>query len=490
MGTVILIRPKFSKTLQPNPPIGLGYLAAFLKKHNHKVILLDCPILNISNEDIFTIIKKYNPSIVGVTALTAHYDEMRELCNFIYDKRKDCNAQLNFLLIIGGIHVTSLPELSLSECKADLAVLGEGELTLLELADARDKNENPYDIDGVAYYEAGNFKCNKPRELIKNLDDLPFPAWESMPIKRYTYGPHGHDYLRAPFAPILTTRGCPFSCTFCASTNLWRRRIRYRSPKNVVDEMEFLIQNYGVREFHIWDDNITLSKKHIIGICREILQRKLDITLKCANGVRIDSLDEELLTWMKRAGFYLIVLAVESGSQRILNRAKKKLDLQKIPRITKLTQKLGFVTKGFFILGLPGENISSALKTVNYPKKMGLNFAVFFGAVPLPGSEIFYQWIREKKISQIRWLDFQLVSAEFSLNNLDIKTVKNLRNRAILTFYLRPHSLYTLLRFPRVTVHWFNNILLYLIRRFIERNIKKIGFISNVEWFFNNPPAV
>ncbi len=473
MGTVVLIRPKFPKALQPNPPIGLGYLAAVLKKYNHGVILIDCWVREISNERIFDIIKKVKPDLVGVTALTAHYEEMRELCNYIDFKREESNNQLKFLLIIGGVHVTALPELSISECKADLAVLGEGELTLLELVESIDKKENPYKIDGIAYLEKDNFRINKPRDLINNLDDIPFPAWDLMPITHYQQDPHGHDYIRTPFAPILTTRGCPFSCTYCSSTTFWRKRIRYRSPKNVVDEMEFLIQKYGVREIHIWDDNLTLSKEHVIGICREIIRRKLDIALKCPNGIRIDSLDEEILLWMRRAGFYHIVLAVESASQRVLNRAKKRLDLQKVPGIVKLAKRVGFITKGFFILGLPGETISSAMKTINYPKKVGLHFATFFIATPLPGAELFNQWIEEKKISHIKWNVIQLDTGAYSLCDLDIKIVRNLRNRGLLTFFIRPHFLYTLLKFPKVTLNWSKNITISVFRRFFERVIKK-----------------
>ena len=474
MGTVILIRPNFTRTLQPNPPIGLGYLASFLEKNNHKVILIDCRIRNISNETLLNLIKKYRPQVVGITALTAYYEEMRKLCNFIYKKREENDKQLNFLLIIGGIHATALPELSLLECKADLAVLGEGELTLLELIETINKNKSPFEIDGIAYLENGKIKFNKPRELIDDLDKIPFPAWHLMPPNTYPLDPHGHGFKRIPFAPIFTTRGCPFACTYCASTNFWRRRIRFRSPKNVVEEMEFLMKNFGVREFHIWDDNFTISKEHAIEICREIIRRNMDITLKCPNGLRIDSLDEEILTWMKKAGFYQIVLAVESASQRILNNVNKKLSLSKIPRVAKLASKIGLITKGFFILGLPGETINSALITLNYSKKIGLNFVSFFIAQPLPGSELFDQWTYGKQISHINWDDIQFNVGVYSLGYLSIEILTKLRNRGYLIFFFRLKILFTLLKFPKVTINWSKNVLQQIFRRFFERRIKRI----------------
>ncbi|NVM03858.1 MAG: cobalamin B12-binding domain-containing protein, partial [Candidatus Helarchaeota archaeon] len=185
MGTIILIRPTFMKTLQLNPPIGLGYLAAFLEKKSHKVILIDCRTNEFSNDDIIKIIKKYKPKIVGLTALTVYYEEMRELCRYIHVKREGFDSKNKFLLIIGGVHVSALPELSLAECKADLAVLGEGEVTLLDLIEKLDKNENYYDIDGIAYFKNGEFKVNKPRELVKDINTIPFPAWHLIPPNKY-----------------------------------------------------------------------------------------------------------------------------------------------------------------------------------------------------------------------------------------------------------------------------------------------------------------
>jgi len=473
LGIVILIRPKFTKSLQPNPPIGLGYLASVLEKNNHKVIVIDCWIHKMSHEDIFAVIKKVKPDIVGLTALTAHYEEMRDLCYFLYQKRKESNGVLKFLLIVGGIHVTALPELCLSECNADLAVLGEGECTLLELIESIDNHKDPYLIDGIAFLKNNKLLYNNPRPLIKNLDNLPFPAWHLIPITHYPQDPHGHAYKRTPFAPILTTRGCPFSCTYCASTNFWHQTIRFRTPKNVVDEIEFLIQQFGVREIHIWDDNLTLSKKHVIGICQEIIKRNLDIVLKCPNGVRIDTLDEEILTWMRRAGFYHMILAIESASQRVLNRVNKKLDLKNVPRIANLAKRYGFIIKGFFILGLPGETISSALQTLSFSKKIGLNFAAFFIAQPLPGSKLFMEWITKQQISQIQWDAIQFDTGIYSLNYMDTKILKNLRNRGYLTFFTRPYFLYTLLKFPKVTFIWFKNALSQVFRRFFERLLKK-----------------
>ena len=299
MDKIVLIRPLFPRFLQPNPPLGLGYLAAVLEKNGYKVYIIDCGLLNINYEKVIDYLIKIKPILIGITSLTVHYNQMKKLSNLIKE-----NSELKDIpLVLGGVHVTFLPETSIKECNADFCIIGEGEITLLELVNAI-KNKTPLnEIKGLAFKQNDDIIINEPRDLIENLDELPFPAWHLIPPNLYPQDPHGHEYIRAPYAPIMTTRGCPFKCSYCASTNFWKNKFRRRSPKNVVDEIEFLMKNFGIREIHIWDDNFTLIKNHVIGICNEIIKRGLDLKLKCPNGVRVDSLDEKLLAKMKKAGF-------------------------------------------------------------------------------------------------------------------------------------------------------------------------------------------
>lgn len=464
MSKIILIRPNFKRYLQPNPPLGLGYLASALKEKGHKVILIDGQAMRLNNKEIVNYIKKIKPDLIGISALSSHYDEMVKLSNLI----KNDNQTKNIPLVLGGIHVSSLPEQSLIDSKADYVVIGEGELTLTELVECLEKHGDLSEIKGLIYWEDKKIKKNEERELIDNLDSIPFPAWHLMPPTKYPKDPHGHEYIRYPYAPIITTRGCPFGCTYCASTNFWKRRIRLRSTKNIVDEIEFLVKKYGVKEIHIWDDNFTLIKNHVLGFCNEISKRNINITLKCPNGIRIDSLTPKILYNLRKIGLYQMALAVESGNQKILDNVKKQSNLKKISKILKIIKKFNIIARGFFMIGLPGDTIGTIYDTINFSLNNNFDFASFFIAQPLPGSEIFCEWIKNKDLSKITF-DMEYTT-DHRLSDINPKILKKLFIRALQKFYFRLGFLKTVVKYPKITYIWVKNVIVQLIRRFIYRN--------------------
>jgi radical SAM superfamily enzyme YgiQ (UPF0313 family) len=436
---LLLLRPKIRiEIAQPNPPLGLGYLAGILRAHGHRVDLLDCAIMKDSYTRIRDQIKALNPDVIGITALSSYYSEMRRLARVLHP--------LHIPIILGGVHVSALPELSLRECGADFVVIGEGELTTLELMDDWQDTITRKQLDGIAYLENGMFKRNPARQLISNLDELPFPAWDLINPLKYPFHPHGEIIKRFPVAPILTTRGCPYSCIYCASTQFWRRTFRKRSAKNIVDEIEYLVNTFKIREIHLWDDNFTLQKKHVVAFCREILQRKLDLTFACPNGVRIDYLNKEILTLMRRTGFYSLTFAIESGSQTILDKASKKIDLKVIPTMLKTAKKLGYIVPSFFIFGLPGETYTTARRTIQFAKNLPLDTAVFFMAKPLPGSRLFDDWMLKNDLMKINydWFHFNEPTNQIILS--DGKKKLKLPTDAYREFIFRPKQILRLLK--------------------------------------------
>ncbi|MHA1264599.1 MAG: B12-binding domain-containing radical SAM protein [Candidatus Helarchaeota archaeon] len=434
MTNILLIRPKIRIPIaQSNPPLGLGYLAAVLRKHGHQVNLLDCAIIKESYKQIRSRVKKINPDIVGITALSSYYNEMRRLARIL--------QPLNIPIILGGVHVSALPKRSLYECKADFVVIGEGEYTLLELLNKWSDENARKEIKGIAYIDDGRFIQTPKRKLISNLDEIPFPAWDLINPLKYPLQPHGAIAKRSVVAPILTTRGCPFACTYCASTHFWGHKFRRRSAPNIVDEIELLVDKFRVREIHIWDDNFTLIRKHVVEFCREVLRRKLDLTFACPNGVRIDTLSKELLTLMRRTGFYSLTFAIESGSQTILNNVNKKLNLKIIPTTIKVAKKLGFIIPSFFIFGLPGETYETARRTIQFAKSLPIDLPSFFIAKPLPGSQLFEDWIRENQFQKI---DYNWFYFHDPGNNLIINSgnrTLNLPKDAYREFLFRPKQL-------------------------------------------------
>jgi len=395
-----------------------------------------------------------NPDAIGITGLSSYYIEMRRLAKMLHT--------LQIPIILGGVHVTALPELSLRECRANFVVVGEGELTILELMDKWQDNEARSGIKGIAYLEENQFKFNQLRGPILNLDELPFPAWDLINPLRYPPAPHGIVIKRYPVAPILTTRGCPYFCSYCASTQFWGHKFRKRTANNIADEIEFLVQKYKIKEINIWDDNFTLQKKHVIEFCHEILQRKLDLTFTCPNGVRIDSLNRELLTLMRRTGFYLLTFAIESGSQSILNKANKKLNLRVIPKVLKIAKSLGYIIPSFFIFGLPGETYTTARRTIQFAKNLPLDTASFFIASPLPGSRLFDDWVQEHSLTRVNYDWFYFHGIEEQLILSDHQKKLNLPKDAYREFFFRPRQLIRVLKLSRFTP---KNQIIQIIKR-------------------------
>ncbi|MHA1280723.1 MAG: B12-binding domain-containing radical SAM protein [Candidatus Helarchaeota archaeon] len=322
-----------------------------------------------------------------------------------------------------------------------------------------------------AYLEDGQFKRNPDRELIANLDDLPFPAWDLINPKKYPQIPHGRVMKRTPFAPIFTTRGCPYSCSYCSSCNFWRRKFRKRSAKNIVDEIEYLVKTFGIREIHIWDDNFTLVKSHVVEFCKEILRRKLDLTFCCPNGIRIDSLNEELLILMKRTGFFSLMFAIESGSQEILDRANKKLDLKIVPTIAKLAHDLGYYLPSYFIFGLPGETYKTARQSIEFAKSLPLNAMCSFSAKPLPGSQLFDTFFQHQDISKIDYDFFHFYGADTPIEVTDGTRKLVLPKDAFREFYFRPIQI---LRVIKDTIRLFHlSELIALIKNFFHFLVRK-----------------
>jgi len=404
---VYFFRPYFpEKVKQQSFPLGIGYLASILEKEHYSVKIFDLNFINVRNKDVVQILNHDKPDYICVSCLTYDFLGMIELCRYIKE-----NTFLNKIpVIIGGVHVSSLPEYSLIKTGADFAVIGEGENTIVNLLSTLKSGGDLKSVLGIAYFQEGRYLQTPPRPLIENLDSLPFPAWHLFNLSLYNQ-PHGGLMKAFPFFPIMATRGCPYQCTFCASKNFWRKKIRFRSVKNIVDEIEFLIKHYNAKEIQIWDDNFTLNRKFILEFAKEIINRKINIYFSCPNGVRIDTLDKFILRVMRSIGFYSLIFAVETASERIQKVIKKNLNLKIVPSIIEKAHHLGYYNRAFFIIGLPGETINDVYDTFRFALKLKLDSANFFIFTPLPGSEF------EKVLNSIMSLQFpDEILVEIELN--------------------------------------------------------------------------
>ena len=454
---VLLISPMYNSSIVA-PCLGLGYLASALKKNGHDVLILDG-----LREKI-----EYNPSewdIVGVSAMSTYFPE----CIEEVKKAKSYGLKT----IIGGPHIICDPIQSLIDSGADYAAIGEGERTMTQLA----AGLPPAQVDGLAYWNNGKVVQSKQsdsmigetesgattflmkenmytlqvgklkRDFQLNIDDFGRPDWSSIDPRTYPVAPHGMIAHAHPIAPIITTRGCPYSCTYCSAPITAGKRMRYRDPKNVVDEIEMLVNDFGVKEIQIEDDNFTLNRKHCITICEEILKRGIKVLWSLPNGVRIDKLDKEMLLLFKKAGCVSMALGIESANQRILDMIKKELNQEIVKKVVQDVADVGIETVGFFMIGFPTETKQEIENTINFALELPLTRAIFAKVTPLPGTELFDLW--EEKYSEtgkVDWKTFNYYQFDADWADCSFEEIAKLQTRATFRFYLRPKQLFTMLK--------------------------------------------
>lgn len=439
---VLFALPPFAKEHKIVPPLGLGYLASVLRESGATCNLIDSVRDGITVDQIVARAKTFDPQLVGIPILTAVYPQARELVNAFRTS--------GYSVVVGGPHASALPEATIKDLGADYLIFGEGEHTLLELCELLYNSSQPdlSGIRGLVFFDKGaKIVRTGPRELIENIDDIPFPAWDLFPPSEYPPAPIGTFFKRYPIANVITSRGCPFDCTFCSTNVTWMRRFRSRSVENISDELELLVKKFSVREIHFVDDNIATDRTRMVRLCREIVGRNLDIVWSCVNGLRIDSLDRELLKEMARAGCYSLSFGIESGNNAVLRNIRKRIDLEQIERIVKMAREEHIETRGFFIMGLPGDNEQTIRQTIDFSKRLPLDFAGYSILVPMPGSEIFDSWSLQNSTESedIDWAYFNTYSSKVSICGISDKRLKKFCFRANREFYLRPKQIIKLM---------------------------------------------
>jgi radical SAM superfamily enzyme YgiQ (UPF0313 family) len=363
-------------------PLGLGYIAAVLRRDGHQVLLLDPEAQTMQLADIDRVIMNSQPELVGISSATPNFPGAVELCRRI----KKLN---NCAVIVGGVHASAMPLEILENVEAfDYVAVGEGEYLMSELATCIEKGdrEGIKGIDGLAYRDEGYgpmFKGRRP--AIGDLDELPMPARDLVDMSLYR--PHAHNYRHKRSATMLTSRGCPARCSFCASHVVHGRRFRAHSPRRVLDEVEELYYKYKIRHILIQDDTFTVNKARVHEICDLIIASNMQLSWFCF--ARANTVDEELLKKMKRAGCYSIGFGVESGSNDLLRSIEKGLTIEVIQRSVMLANKLGFKTQTFFIFGHPQETVSQAKATIKAALSLNSQLAFFNIMIPFPGTDIF-----------------------------------------------------------------------------------------------------
>ncbi|MCX8044221.1 MAG: B12-binding domain-containing radical SAM protein [Desulfobacterota bacterium] len=363
------------------PPLGLCYLAAILKHKGYSVTILDAPAYDLTLEQTLQKIDDVATGIIGITATTASIIRAAELAQAL--KEKGSTARL----VIGGPHVSALPERTLQEFSAfDIGVINEGEYTIVDLVRSLTGDGDMSRVQGIVYRDNGTLHITEPRPLIENLDDLPFPAWDMLPYLPKYYKPAPHSYYQLPSATLMTSRGCNGTCTFCARPFMGER-YRSNSPEYTLGMIDYLVTHYGIRDIMFYDDNFLLDRKRVVSICEGILKRGYKITWSCL--ARTDVMPEDFFRLIRKAGCWQIAYGIESGDQTILNNIKKRTTIERMTEMIRKANEAGIHTRGYFMIGCPGETKDSISRTMHFMTQSGLkDFHVTF-CTPMPGAELF-----------------------------------------------------------------------------------------------------
>lgn len=396
----------------PNPslPLGLAYIAAYLEREGYDARILDALALGhrnvtkvnggnrvgLSVADIEKAVENFSPDIVGISCMFSGYARDSHDCAQIVKK-----VSPNSPIVFGGAHSSGNPHMVLRDENVDVVVKGEGELTFLELVKAYENKESIRKIPGTVVRSEDGIFFNEKRPYIKDLDSLPFPALHLLPMDIYMRAGEKHPYvMRRRGISMISSRGCPMKCVYCSIHSVWGNTWRGRSPQNVVDEIEHLIDKYHVREIAFRDDNLTLDRKRTVGICEEIIRRKLDIKWCTPAGVAVWTLNNELVKKMKDSGCYRLTFGIESGNKETLRFIGKPLAmLDRAKSIIQYANKIGLWTICTFIIGFPHEKIESINDTINYAINCGTDYAVFYILAPFPGTPVIEIFQREGLIT-------------------------------------------------------------------------------------------
>lgn len=421
---VLLIHPRLRKYNQPRlPSLGLLSIAAVLERERHKVWVGD---LNVSPDDLPRLLAR-NPDMVGITATTPLIKEAWEIAEICKKK--------GLPVILGGPHVSALPEETLKKGFVDLVVRHEGEETMKEICAEWPKYKK---IRGISYRQDGKVVHNPDRPLIANLDSLPFPAYHLLgDISGYST-PHVLSKHKRTLT-LITSRGCPYHCNYCYK-GVFGDRWRAHTPEYILNLWEYLVKEFGIEEVGVEDDTFNLDPKRVEAICDGLLKRKIKTSWTTAQGLRADKITKLLLAKMKKTGFYRTGFGIEAGSQEIVDKIGKNLDLEKAAKAIAFCKKLGIESMGYFIIGNIGENEKTMQQTIDFAKKLDPDIAHFTIANPLPGSPLFEQVKREGKLLITDWslYDYTQGRCYFEHGQVRKELVERMWRKAYREFYLRP----------------------------------------------------
>ena len=429
-----------AKFVAPMAPYGLMYLAATLRQAGISCAITDCYALNFGVAETVAAVAEYAPKIVGLSILTS---QAFIACELI----KALQARFPRLkIVLGNLHADIFAEWFLSHGLADAVAHGESEQTFTELCRAYLSDGDPESVAGISYRAAdGAIRKTPPRPVLQDLDTIPLPAWDLVPHHLYRFPMYFHPLGTNPktFNHLFTSRGCPYNCTFCTVHK--NRTIRYHSIPRVVEELTLLTKTMGAKYLFFMDSLFTTTPQRVTELCEGILSNNLKFVWGCEGRVNFAAKYPDMLRLMRKAGCVQIAYGIESGDEDVLKRIKKRLTLEQVEEAVRNTRAAQIEPEGLFMLGLPGDTNATMRKTVDLSKRLPFGFAQFAITTPFPGSELYYDLVRENKIDPYAWDQYSqyasLSSGKEELvyvpDGLSVDDLYRWQKTAIREFYLR-----------------------------------------------------
>lgn len=393
------------------PPYGLLILSSYLEKKNIKNEIIDLYAFPERKENLLKKIKDLKPTHIGITSTTSSFFDGYEIAKLLKENFEEIK------IIFGGVHPTAVYEKILNNFKEiDYIVVGEGEETIYEIL----TSNNLESVKGIALRKDGDIIFTGRRKLIEDLDKLPFPAYHKLKDFPLKYKLPIFNYPKSPSTTFLTSRGCPYNCSYC-DRSIFGPTFRAHSSDYLIEHLKFLKKYYNIRHINIYDDNFLLQKKRVIDFCEKILRENLKITFNCIG--RANHLDEEVLKYLKKAGCWMINIGVESGDEELLKPHRTKPEIERIKEIVRKIKENGIRVKGLFMMGIPGETKGTIEKTIEFACQNPFDDLNVTKFTPFPGTPI-YEKIKDYGDFEEDWpkmncLNFVFIPKGFKKDELE-----------------------------------------------------------------------
>ena len=426
---------RFASLLEAMPCIGVAYVGTFLSRAGHSVRIYDDFALRGGQEAILSEISSFRPDALGVSVLTPVATDVQALLRVVRERWPEMR------IFTGNIHADLFPEESLEY--ADAVIHGEAECAAVELLAAWETGRDGQGIAGVTVKVGDSLHKGPNRPLDHDLDSYPFPDWGLLPYRRYSLLPLGT--VAKPIVAVAASRGCPFTCTYCALENQGKI-YRKRSVQNVVDEIQYDVERFGVRQIGFMDPIFPMGRKHAIEFSQEMIRRGLNEKVVWLSELRTDVVDREALVWLKKSGCRRLVFGIESGVDALLTNVNKQNTAERSRETIRHCREIGITTVGLFMIGMPGETPEQTRQTIEYACSLELDFAKFAITVPFPGSELYVQMVADGRLNRRDWENYTTFNpdTEQIVVASDVQSPEQLLTalrEATARFYMRPRMI-------------------------------------------------